>query len=147
MLYGPMTHPQLLGALGRAGHSSKVLITDGNYPAATGAPASAERIYLNLAPGLLTASDILEVLKRTIPIEQAGIMVPAPDATPAERPESIPAHDEYRAALPGIEVVEIPRWDFYDVAKSDDVSVVIVSADQRLYANLILTVGVRQPGE
>ena len=98
MLYGPMTHPQLLGALGHAGHSSKVLITDGNYPAATGAPASAERIYLNLAPGLLTVS-------------------------------------------------EIPRWDFYDVAKSDDVSVVIVSADQRLYANLILTVGVRQPGE
>ncbi len=44
-------------------------------------------------------------------------------------------------------MVEIPRWDFYDVAKSDDVSVVIVSADQRLYANLILTVGVRQPGE
>ncbi|MBB1511718.1 MULTISPECIES: RbsD/FucU family protein [unclassified Tessaracoccus] len=145
MLYGPMTHPQLLGALGRAGHSSKVLITDGNYPAATGAPVSAERIYLNLAPGLLTVSDILEVLKLTIPIEQAGIMVPAADAT--EVPESIPAHDEYRAALPGIEVVEIPRWDFYDVAKSEDVSVVIVSADQRLYANLILTVGVRQPGE
>ena len=74
-------------------------------------------------------------------------MVPALDAKPEERPESIPAHDEYRAALPGIEVVEIPRWDFYDVAKSDDVSVVIVSADQRLYANLLLTVGVRQPGE
>lgn len=147
MLYGPMTHPQLLGALGRAGHSSKVLITDGNYPAATGAPASAERIYLNLAPGLLTVSDILDVLKLTIPIEEAGIMVPALDAKPEERPESIPAHDEYRAALPCIEVVEIPRWDFYDVAKSDDVSVVIVSADQRLYANLILTVGVRQPGE
>lgn len=147
MLYGPMTHPQLLGALGRGGHSSKILITDGNYPAATGAPASAERIYLNLAPGLLTVSDILEVLKRTIPIEQAGIMVPAADATGVEAPASIPAHDEYRAALPGVEFVEIPRWDFYDVAKSDDVSVVIVSADQRLYANLILTIGVRQPGE
>lgn len=145
MLYGPMTHPQLLGALGRAGHSSKILITDGNYPAATGAPASAERVYLNLAPGLLTVSDILEVLKRTIPIEQAGIMIP--DAAAAEAPVTIPAHGEYRAALPGVEFVEIPRWDFYDAAKSDDVSVVVVSADQRLYANLLLTVGVRQPGE
>ena len=147
MLNGPMLHPELIGALGRAGHSSKILIGDGNYPSMNGVNPAAERVYLNLAPGLLTVSDILEVLKLTIPIEQAGIMVPALDAKPEERPESIPAHDEYRAALPGIEVVEIPRWDFYDVAKSDDVSVVIVSADQRLYANLILTVGVRQPGE
>lgn len=147
MLYGPMTHPELLGALGRAGHGSRILITDGNYPASTGAPASAERIHLNLAPGLLTVSAILEVLKLTIPIEQAMIMVPAADAPEAERPASIPAHDEYRAALPGIEVVEIPRWDFYDVARSGDVCVVIVSADQRLYANLLLTIGVRLPGQ
>lgn len=145
MLYGPMTHPQpLLGALGRAGHSSKVLITDGNYPAATGAPASAERIYLNLAPGLLTVSDILEVLKRTIPIEQAGIMVPAPDAPPELRPDKIEAHDEYKAALPDVEFVEISRWDFYDEAKKDDVGIVIASGEQRIYANLLLTIGVRQ---
>ena len=42
---------------------------------------------------------------------------------------------------------EIPRWDFYDAAKAEDVTVVIVSADQRLYANLLLTIGVRAPGE
>ena len=147
MLYGPMTHPQLLGALGRAGHGGRILIGDGNYPSMNGVNPAAERVYLNLAPGLLTVSQILDVIKETIPIEQVAIMVPAADAKGVERPDSIPAHDEYRAALPGIEVVEIPRWDFYDVAKSDDVSVVIVSADQRLYANLILTVGVRQPGE
>lgn len=143
MLLSPMIHPQLLAALARSGHSSKVLITDGNYPAAHGAPASAERIYLNLAPGLLNVSQILEVLKQTIPIERAGLMVPAADAVGIEKPDSIPAHDEYRAALPEVDFDEIPRWDFYDVAAANDVTVVIVSADQRLYANLLLTIGVR----
>ena len=146
MLYGPMTHPGLLAALGRSGHSGKILITDGNYPIASGAPAAAERIFLNLAPGLLDVTRILEVLKRTIPIERAGLMVPAADAMGVEAPEVIPAHDEYRAALPGVAFDEIPRWDFYDTAKAEDVTVVIVSGDQRLYANLLLTIGVRAPG-
>ena len=75
------------------------------------------------------------MLKRTVPIERAGLMVPAADAVGIEAPEVIPAHDEYRAALPGVAFDEIPRWDFY------------VSADQRLYANLLLTIGVRAPGE
>ena len=32
MLKTPILHPQILNALGRAGHSSKILIADGNYP-------------------------------------------------------------------------------------------------------------------
>ena len=147
MLYGPMTHPGLLAALGRSGHSGKILITDGNYPVASGAPAAAERIFLYHAPGLLAVTRNLEVMKRTIPIERAGLMVPAADAVGVEAPEVIPAHDEYRAALPGVAFDEIPRWDFYNAAKAEDVTVVIVSADQRLYANLLLTIGVRAPGE
>lgn len=143
MLYGPMIHPELLGALGRAGHGGKILITDGNYPSVSGTNPDAEIIYLNLAPGLLTVSQILDVVKRTIPVEQVALMVPAADATGIERPDSIPAHDEYRETMAGIDFVEIPRWDFYDVAKTSDVSVVVVSADQRLYANVLLTVGVR----
>lgn len=144
MLYGPLIHPELLDALGRAGHGSKILITDGNYPHQTGAPAAARRIYLNLAPGLLDVGQILDVLKQAVPIEQAGIMVPAPDAPPELRPDKIEAHDEYKAALPDVEFVEISRWDFYDEAKKDDVGIVIASGEQRIYANLLLTIGVRQ---
>lgn len=147
MLYGPMTHPGLLAALGRSGHSGRILITDGNYPVASGAPAAAERIFLNLAPGLLNVTQILDVLKHTVPIERAGLMVPAADAVGIEAPDTIPAHDEYRAALPGVTFDEIPRWDFYDAAKAEDVTVVIVSADQRLYANLLLSIGVRTSDE
>lgn len=143
MLHGPCIHPELLDALGRAGHGSKILITDGNYPHTTGANPSARRIYLNLAPGLLDVGQVLEVLKQAVPIEQAGIMTPAPDAPPELRPDKIEAHDEYKAALPGVGFVEISRWDFYEAAKSQDVGIVIATGEQRIYANLLLTIGVR----
>lgn len=143
MLYGPMTHPGLLRALASAGHGAKILLADGNYPHTTGVNPRCELISLNLAPGLLDVDQVLEVLKRTIPIEKAEIMVPASDAEPVE----IPAHDGYRAALPGIEFGEISRWDFYGAARSEDVQIIVATGDQRLYANLLLTIGVRQPGE
>ncbi len=142
MLYGPMLHPELLRVLGAAGHGATVLLADSNYPHGVWVSKRAERIALNLAPGLLTVNQILEVLKRTIPIEAAAVMVPAPDAEQVE----IPAHDDYRAMLPGIPVRDVMRWDFYDLAKSDDCCCVIATGDQRLYANLLLTIGVRQPG-
>lgn len=143
MLYGPMTHPPLLRALAGAGHGSKILIADSNYPHETLANPRSAVVFLNLAPGLINATDVLGVIKRTVPLEAAAIMVPAPDAEPVE----IPIHDEYRAALPDLELEEISRWDYYDVAKADDVAVVIATGEARIYANLLLTIGVRQPGE
>lgn len=143
MLYGPMTHPQLLRALAAAGHGSKILIADANYPHSTGVGEHTELVSLNLAPGLLDVNAILDVLKRTIPIEKAEIMVPEDPNDPVE----IPAHDDYRAALPDVEFGEIRRWDFYDAARTKDVGIIIASGDQRLYANLLLTVGVRFPHE
>ncbi len=138
-----MTHPQLLAALAGSGHGAKILIADGNYPHSSGVNDRCEVIHLNLAPGLMNVDQVLEVLKATVPIEAAGIMVPAPDAEPVE----IPAHDGYRAALPDVPFTEISRWDFYDAARADEVRIEIATGDQRLYANLLLTIGVRQPGE
>ncbi len=138
-----MTHPGLLRALASAGHGTKILLADGNYPHTTGVNEYCELISLNLAPGLLTVDQVLEVLKHTIPIEKAEIMVPAPDAEPVE----IPAHDGYKAALPDVEFGEISRWDYYDAARAPEVQIVVATGDQRLYANLMLTIGVRQPGE
>lgn len=143
MLYGPMTHPQLLRALAAAGHGSKILIADANYPHTTSVNPRTELVSLNLAPGLLDVNAILDVLKRTIPIEKAEIMVPEDPNDPIE----IPAHADYRAALPDVEFGEIRRWAFYDAARTEDVGIIIASGDQRLYANLLLTVGVRHPHE
>ncbi|MDC4232113.1 RbsD/FucU family protein [Actinomyces sp. B33] len=143
MLYGPMTHPQFLRALAAAGHGSKILLADANYPHTTGVSQRCELVSLNYAPGMLDVLQVLEVLKRTIPIEKAEIMVPAPDAEQVE----IPIHDEFRSQLPDIEFGELSRFDFYDAARGEDVGIVVATGEQRLYGNLLLTVGVRQPGE
>ena len=143
VLYGPMTHPQFLRALATAGHGSKILLADANYPHKTGVGPSCELVSLNYAPGMLDVIEVLRVLKRTIPIESVEIMVPDPTAEPV----GIPIHDEFRAALPGVEFGEISRWDFYDAARDENVGIIVATGEQRLYGNLLLTVGVRQPGE
>ncbi|MDO5502742.1 MAG: RbsD/FucU family protein [Actinomycetia bacterium] len=143
MLLGPLTHPELLAALGRAGHGSQVLITDGNYPHSTGAHPEAKRIWLNLAPGLLTVSQVLGVLVEAIPLERAAVMVPEADALPEHRMDVIPAHEDYRGMLPEVSFDELPRFAFYGAAQSDSVAVVIATGDQRFYANLLLSIGTR----
>ena len=84
MLDLPLIHPELLAGLGRSGHGSRVLISDGNYPHATGSPPSATRVFLNLRPGLLTVDQVAEVLFQVIPIESAAVMQPDGDEDPEE---------------------------------------------------------------
>lgn len=143
MLNGPMIHPPLLRALAGAGHGSRILIADANYPHETLANPRSTVVFVNLAPGLISAPDVLAVLKQTVSLEAAAIMVPEPEVGHVD----IPIHDEYRAALSGIEFEEITRWKFYDVASADNVALVIATGEARIYANLLLTIGVRQPEE
>lgn len=143
MIHGPMIHPPLLRALAGAGHGAKILIADSNYPHETYANPRSTVVFLNLAPGLINATDVLEVVKKTVPIESAALMVPAPETGHVD----IPIHGEFREALPGVEFTEISRWDYYDAAGAKDVAVVIATGESRIYANLLLTIGVRQPGE
>ena len=51
MLKHTLIHPQINEVLGRAGHHSKVLIADGNYPAYNTLGPNADLICLNLSPG------------------------------------------------------------------------------------------------
>ena len=75
MLKGRLLHPDLLRALGAAGHGAKVLLADGNYPVSTRTPPGATRVYLNLAPGIVTVTDVLAALVASIPIETAEVMM------------------------------------------------------------------------
>ncbi|HLB45390.1 MAG TPA: RbsD/FucU family protein [Anaerolineales bacterium] len=134
-----LIHPQLLGALGRAGHGSRILIADSNYPHVTGAPPATERVFLNLAPGLISATDILKVLLDAIPVETAYAMLMADG-------QEAPIVAEFRAMLPtGVEFKTLERSAYYDAVKSPDTILVIATGEQRLYANLLLVVGVVTP--
>ena len=139
MLTTKLLHPEILAALGGAGHGSKVLIADGNFPFGTGANPNARRAYLNLAPGMVKVTDVLRVLVESIPIEAAHVMQPATGDEP-------PIFSEFRALLAkGISLQPLGRFEFYDTARLPDVALVIATGEQRIYANLLLTIGVVMP--
>ncbi|HSH81998.1 MAG TPA: RbsD/FucU family protein [Herpetosiphonaceae bacterium] len=138
MLKYRLLHPEILQALGTAGHGAQVLIADGNYPFVTGARPAARHVYLNLAPGLLNATDVLAVLVEAIPVEAAHVMAPASGEEP-------PIFEEFRALLPGIVIETLGRFEFYDAARGPDVALVIATGERRVYANVLLTIGVVPP--
>ena len=111
MLKYRLLHPELLRALGEAGHGARVLIADGNYPLATRSPERARRVFLNLAPDLLRVTDVLSVLVDAIPVEAAHVMTPGTGDEP-------PVFAEFRRSLPGLELSPLSRFDFYDAASA-----------------------------
>ena len=138
MLKSQLLHPQILNALGQSGHGSKVLIADGNYPFNTGSNPAASHVFLNLRPGLVSVTDILETLVTAMPVEAAHVMQPADGGEP-------PIFNEFRRILPNLQLQKLERFAFYDASRERDVSLVIASGDQRLYANILLTIGVVPP--
>ena len=138
MLKTRLLHPGILEALGEAGHGSQVLIADGNYPLRTRSNDAAHRVYLNLAPGLVSVTDVLGALVDAIPIEAAHVMSPDEGHDPA-------IFTEFRTLLGGIELERLGRFPFYDAARGPDVALAIATGEQRLYANLLLTIGVVSP--
>ena len=138
MLKTQLLHPELLEALGGSGHGGKVLIADGNYPFSTRANLSAKRVYLNFTPGKLNVVEILEVLVGAIPIESADVMTPDSGDEPN-------IFADFRRLLPGLELKKSGRFAFYDLARDPDCCLVIATGEQRIYANILLTIGVVAP--
>lgn len=135
MLRTKLLHPEILRALGRLGHGSKVLIADGNFPFTTGANLAATFVFLNVRPGLVTVTDVLEPLIATIPIEAAHVMQPNDGSTPD-------IFHEFTTLMPALELERVERFAFYDLARTADVGLVIATGEARIYANLLLTIGV-----
>jgi len=147
MLKTPLLHPDVLYALGRLGHGSKVLIADANFPHQTATPPHAHRVFLNYAPGLINATDLLTPLLDAIPVEAAAVMQPLREGPYAMQGDP-PIFAEYAQLLAphGVtELTPIERFAFYDAARSHDVGLLLASGEQRIYANLLLTIGVIKP--
>ena len=138
MLKTRLLHPRILAALGEAGHGAQILIADGNYPLRTRSNESAHRVYLNLAPGLVSVTDVLRALIDAIPIEAAHVMAPDDGKDPA-------IFAEFRKLIAGIDVQRLGRFPLYDAARGPDLALAIATGEQRLYANLLLTIGVVTP--
>jgi L-fucose mutarotase len=130
-----LLHPAILEALGSAGHGSRIPIGDGNCPLATRCNPIAKRVLLNLEPGRLAVAEVLGVLAEAVPIEAAHVMGPDDGSEP-----SIDA--EFRQLLPGLELQRFGRSQFYDLATETDTALAIATGEQRIFANILLTIGV-----
>ncbi len=150
LLHQKLIHPDINGIVGAAGHHSKILIADGNYPASSTLGPNAELVSLNLMPGVVTCSQVLEALLSAVPIEVANTMgIPKDDPYAEYGPPPVWAEYEKLIADAELEMnlAPIDKWDFYEAVRGSDMVLTIQTADQALWANLLLTVGVRTPDQ
>jgi L-fucose mutarotase len=148
MLKTKLLHPDILSTIARGGHHSKILIADGNYPAASTLGPNGKLVSLQLMPGVPTVSQVLEAILSTVPIDECYTMgIPADD--PYAKYGEPPAWGEFRkliaASGSSMPLQQIPKWDFYKAVSSTDHVLTIQTADQALWANVLLAIGVRTP--
>lgn len=146
MLKTTLLHPEILRVCARAGHHSKILIADGNYPASTKRGPNAELACLQLTPGVPTVAQVLRAILSAVPVDAVNTMgIPADD--PYAKFGEPPAWQDFRALVKeaGITapIAPISKWDFYKAVDSPDHVLTIQTADQALWANVLLTIGCR----
>lgn len=146
MLKHQLIHPKINDVLGRAGHHSVVLIADGNYPVSTKRGPNAELVCLNLSPGVVSVAEALRAVLSAVVVDRIAVMGIPPDDAYARQGEP-PVWREYREIVgkAGLNLAldPIQKWDFYEAVKSPDHVLTIQTADQALWANVLLTIGCR----
>ncbi len=146
MLKHQLIHPKINEVLARAGHHAKILIADGNYPVSTKKGPNAELVCLNLSPGVVTTVQVLQALLSAVPIDHVntmGIPLDDPYAQKGEPPVWNEFRRQIKAAKLKLKLEPIQKWDFYKQVESVDHVLTIQTADQTLWANLLLTMGCR----
>jgi L-fucose mutarotase len=146
MLKTTLLHPGILSAIARGGHHSRILIADGNYPAASKKGPNAELVCLQLSPGIPTVAQVLRALLSAIPIDHLHTMgIPSDD--PYAKHGEPPAWAEFKEIITesgaALTLDPVLKWDFYKQVESPDHILTIQTADQALWANVLLVVGCR----
>ena len=146
MLKHQLVHPKINEILARAGHHSKILIADGNYPASTKRGPNAELVSLNLSPGVVTCGQVLRAILSAIVVDRLNTMGIPEDDPYAQKGEP-PVWKEYRQVIKEgrhkLKLEPILKWEFYKEVESPDHVLTIQTADQALWANILLTMGCR----
>ena len=75
------------------------------------------------------------MLSDAIEIEAAHVMVPDAGDEP-------PIFAEFRTLLAGIDLSPLGRFAFYDAARAPDLALAVATGERRVYANILLTIGV-----
>ncbi len=136
MLKTACINPDLIGLLAQCGHGDKVLIADGNYPLDSNSGDTTEKMYLGLTHGIPLVTQVLEVIGKTISIENAEVMVPET----GDEPEIFM---DFKKLLPdSVKLNKLGRYEFYDACKKDNVKIAISTGEQRVFANILITIGV-----
>lgn len=146
MLKTDLIHPDILAALASAGHHSKVLIADGNYPVATKLGPNAEIVHLNFMPGLLSCNQVLKGLLTAIAVEEINTMQYVTDGEYGLT-EDPPVWNDYRKTIEDagldLPLKPIEKWAFYEAVENEDHVLTIQTGEKMGWANLILTLGCR----
>lgn len=136
MILGSITHPDVLAALARAGHTSQILIADAHFPAPSLLAPSVPRVQLNYAPDLLGVADVLGPLAKTVPIEAAVGATHEDDSLPEIWPD-------YEEALPGLEIGRVRGSRLTTAFDPDRLALAILTGEMRPASCIVLTLGIR----
>lgn len=133
--------PELLKTLCEMGHSDRIVIADGNFPAESmGKNAKVIRCDGHGVPELLDA--ILTLFPLDTYVEKPVSLMAVMEGDTAETP----IWDEYKAIISkhderGAQTVgEIERFDFYEQAKT--AYAIVATGEKAIYANIMLQKGV-----
>lgn len=133
--------PELLKVLCEMGHSDRIVIADGNFPAESmGKDAIVIRCDGHGVPELLDA--ILQVIPLDTYVDKPMNLMEVMPSDPVKTPiwdtykEIVAKHDERGAACVG----NIERFQFYEEAKK--AYAIIATGESAVYANVMLQKGV-----
>src|SRR5262249_5974401 len=116
------------------------------YPASSKKGPNAELVCLNLMPGVVSCTQVLQALLSAIPVEAINTML-SETSGPYALGGDPPVWDDYRVAIKNaglsLALQPIEKWSFYEAVATADHVLTIQTADQQRYANVLLTVGVR----
>lgn len=135
MLKTKLIHPQIIAVLAKCGHGSKILIADGNYPLSE-KTGNAEKVFLGLTRNQPAVTHVLEAILSVVNVEKAEVMAPDDGSQPE-------IFDEFSSLLCGMELEKLGRYEFYDACMEKDAVILAISTgEQRVYANILLTIAV-----
>lgn len=133
--------PELLKVLCEMGHSDRLVVADGNFPA-----ASIGKNAIVIRADGHSATDILDAILTVFPLDTyVEKPVNLMQVMPGDKVET-PIWDEYKAIITkhderGADTVgDIERFEFYRQAR--DAYAIIATSEKALYANVMLQKGV-----